>query len=179
MASVYSTVRTQLVGLNRLEGEEAFRSTVAELVAETNRQLCAGTAADKFTTLLFGIYDAVDGRFTYTNAGHLPPMIVRGQETRELDVSGMVVGAFPSPVYESSAVVLESGDLFAAFTDGVTEPENPYEQEFGEARLAELLIRESDRPLDEIIKTIMDEVDDRTDSPELQDDMTMLLARRL
>ena len=91
----------------------------------------------------------------------------------------MVVGAFPSPVYDSSAVQLESGDLFAAFTDGITEPENPYEQEFGEARLSELLVREADRSLEEIIKTVMDEVDDWTDSPELQDDMTMMLARRL
>ena len=179
MAAVHSTVRTQLVGLDRMADESTFRLTVANLVAETNRQLCAGTAADKFTTLLFGIYDAPSGAFTYTNAGHLPPLIVRGSETHELDVNGMVVGAFPQPSYESSTLRLESGDLFAAFSDGVTEPENPYEQEFGEARLAELLVREADRPLDEIIQTVMGEVDDWTDSPELQDDMTMLLARRL
>ncbi len=179
MAAVHSTIRTQLVGLDHLADQDAFRGTVASLVAETNRQLCASTAADKFSTLLFGIYDAPTGAFTYTNAGHLPPMIVRGSETHELDVSGMVVGAFLEPLYESSSLRLQSGDLFAAFTDGVTEPENPYDQEFGETRLAELLVREADRPLDEIIRTVMDEVDDWTDSPELQDDMTMLLARRL
>jgi len=179
MAAVHSTIRTQLVGLDHLAGEAALREAVSGLVAETNRQLCAGTAADKFSTLVFGIYDAPTGAFAYTNAGHLPPLIVRGSETQELDISGMVVGAFPGPTYESSSVHLESGDLFAAFTDGVTEPENPYEQEFGEARFAELLVREADRPIDEIIKTVMDEVDNWTDTPELQDDMTMLLARRL
>ena len=63
---------------------------------------------------------------------------------------------------------------------GVTEPENPYGEDFGEERLAEVLIREADRPIEEIIAALLREVEEWTGQiPELTDDMTMLIARRL
>jgi sigma-B regulation protein RsbU (phosphoserine phosphatase) len=90
----------------------------------------------------------------------------------------MVVGAFPQALYDSSLVALKSGDLFVAFTDGITEPENPYGEEYGEQRLFDLLIREAGRPVQEIIEKAMREVIEWTGQSALQDDMTMLVARR-
>ena len=97
---------------------------------------------------------------------------------RQLDVSGLVAGAFPHAQYESSKIQLQAGDLFVAYTDGVTEPENAYEEEFGEQRLIEALLRHADRPIDEIIQAVMQEVIEWTGETTLQDDMTMLVARR-
>jgi len=177
MAAVHSSVRTQL-GLSRGLGDDGA-AEASELVAETNRQLCAGTAPEKFATLFFGIYDQRDNRLYYVNAGHLPPILVRNGVAKPLEVTGMVVGAFPGQAYEARTLELEPGDLLAAFTDGVTEPENPYGVPFGEERLAEILIREADRPLEAVIRAVMDEVIAWTGAqPELTDDMTMLAARR-
>jgi sigma-B regulation protein RsbU (phosphoserine phosphatase) len=92
----------------------------------------------------------------------------------------MVVGAFAHACYEASTVTLEPGDLLVAFTDGVTEPENPYEEQFGEERLMETLVRLADLPLPEIIQSVVAEIDAWTGgAPEQQDDMTILVARRL
>ncbi len=179
MAAVHSTLRTQLALLG--SGGEDIHHAVGRVVAETNRQLCAGTAPEKFATLFFGIYDEPSRRLHYCNAGHLPPMLCRRGTIIRLDVNGMVVGAFPHPEYESSSIELIPGDLLCAFTDGVSEPENPYGEEFGEERLGEILARESDRPIQEIIRIILKEVNEWSNGAEasIQDDETILLARGL
>lgn len=177
MATLHSIVRTQLALLTRIDSRELGRSA-AELVDRTNKQLCESTAADKFSTLFFSVYDEESSRLFYANGGHLPPLLVRRGKVEPLDVHGMVVGAFPFASYEHGVVTLEAGDLLVAFTDGVTEPENAYGQEFGEDRLRELLLLHGDRPLEEILATVMREVVEWTDDPTLQDDMTMLAARR-
>lgn len=177
MAAVHSTVRTQLAAMT---GGDDLAEAARTLVSETNRQLCAGTTPEKFATLFFGIYDDERSELAYANAGHLPPILVREGGTQRLEVTGMVVGAFTIAEYEARVIKMEPGDLLAIFTDGVSEPENPYEEQFGEDRLEDLLLRESDRPLADIIRASMEEVEGWTgDVPELQDDMTMLTARRL
>ena len=176
MATLHSIVRTQLSVLAQGNGE--LRLSTAEMVSRVNAQLYTGTSPEKFSTLFFGAYDESESVLSYSNAGHLPPVLVRGGEIRRLDVSGMVVGAFPQALYESSNLELKSGDLLVAFTDGVTEPENPYGEEYGEQRLFDLLIREGSRPVQEIIDRAMREVIEWTGQSALQDDMTMLVARR-
>lgn len=176
MASMHSIVRTQLSLLTGSTGELAL--STAELVARASQQLYAATAADKFSTLFFGCYDEQESVLVYSNAGHLPPFLIRGGDVRRLDVNGLVAGAFPDSQYESSKIELKAGDLFVAYTDGVTEPENADEEEFGEQRLIEALLRHADRPIDEIIQAVMQEVIEWTGETTLQDDMTMLVARR-
>jgi sigma-B regulation protein RsbU (phosphoserine phosphatase) len=176
MATLHSIVRTQLSVLAQSNGE--LRFSTAEMVSRVNDQLYTGTSPEKFATLFFGAYDESESALSYSNAGHLPPILIRGGEVRRLEVTGMVVGAFPQALYESSMVELKSGDLLVAFTDGITEPENPYGEEYGEQRLFDLLIREAGRPVQEIIDKAMREVIEWTGQSALQDDMTMLVARR-
>jgi sigma-B regulation protein RsbU (phosphoserine phosphatase) len=175
MASVHSTIRTLL---GQLRVSDHLGSAVVDIVTETNRQLFAGTAPELFTTLFFGVYSNLNGEFVYVNAGHLPPLLIRGGQRIPLEVTGIVIGAFPGMKYESRTIGFQPGDLLAAFTDGITEPENPYGEEYGEDRLWTLLQREGDRPIDEIIAVVMDEVSSWVAGPIQQDDMTMLLMRR-
>ena len=125
MATLHSTVRIQLSPLAWVDPRR-LEHAVAALVSRTNKQLCQHTAEDKFSTLFFSVYDEQSGRLSYSNAGHLPPLLIRRGAVEPLDVHGMVVGAFPFAGYECGAVTLEPGDLLVAFTDGVTEPENAY-----------------------------------------------------
>ena len=178
MANLHSIVRTQLSLLRPADGGGEIVFSTSELVSRTNRQLVACTAPEKFATFFFANYDDRSGALAYCNAGHLPPLLVRRGKARRLDVNGLIVGIMAEAPYNSSLLQLEPGDLLVAFTDGISEPENAYDQEFGEDRLIEIVIRESVRPAHEIIEIVMEEVVAWTGAGELQDDMTMLVARR-
>lgn len=91
----------------------------------------------------------------------------------------MVLGVLPDNHYDQNCLELEAGDLLMAYTDGITEPENVYGEEFGEKRLADLLLTCSHRPLEEVVLAVITAVREWNNNPELQDDMTILLARRI
>lgn len=156
----------------------AERVSPARLVGELNQQLYESTAPEKFATFFFAIYDDASGVLAYTNAGHLPPILIRNGEAATLDTNGMVVGAFPFAEYGESAVRLEPGDLLVCYTDGITEPENAYGEMYGEERLKRLLLDNCEKSAEEIAQLTVEEVKRWTSTPELQDDMTMLIARK-
>jgi sigma-B regulation protein RsbU (phosphoserine phosphatase) len=183
MATVQASLRTQirscLESAASAPGAPNGFPTAAHLVTQLNQQLYAFTSAEKFATFYFGIYDDATGWLSYTNAGHPPPILIRGEEAIRLETNGMVVGAFPFSEYGESRIHLEPGDLLVCFTDGITEPENEYGEMFGEDRLTELLVKHSWRKPGEIVETILEAVGQWTSQPEQHDDMTLLIARRM
>ncbi len=173
MASVQSSLHAQLTA-----GANGSVSP-AVLVSRLNRQLYENTPPEKYATFYCGVYDEQNGRLSYTNAGHLAPLLVRRNNVIRLESNGMAVGLFPDFPYEQSAIELQPGDLLMAFTDGITESENAAGDQFGETRLTELLIRSSEKPLDEIVQVITSAIKDWAYDLDNQDDTTILLARRL
>jgi phosphoserine phosphatase RsbU/P len=153
--------------------------STSRVVSHLNQQLHADTAPEKYATFFLGVYDEGTKSITYTNAGHLPPILIRKGEPTLLEINGMVVGAFPFAKYGESCVELEPGDLLVFYTDGITEPENAYGEMFGEERLTELLVRNADLDEAEIVTAVTDAVRQWTGTDELQDDMTLLLVRQL
>jgi sigma-B regulation protein RsbU (phosphoserine phosphatase) len=148
------------------------------MVSELNQQLHATTSPEKYATFFFAIYDPKTGLLTYTNAGHLQPVLFRDGAATLLEVSGLMVGAFPFATYEESKLELRSGDLLVCYTDGITEPENEYGEMFGEQRLIDVVAKNVDRDEAHIIESVMESVREWTGVPELSDDMTVLLARK-
>lgn len=177
MATIQSTMRTQLSSTN---GSGTPNFSTAKLVSNLNRQLYANTAAEKYATFFFALYNEAAQQLTYTNAGHLAPMLIRGGSSVDLlDSTGTVVGAFPMVRYTEKTVQLSAGDLLVAYTDGIVEPENAYGEMFGEDRLKDLLVKYSRAEPAEIIARTMEAVNQWTGAGELQDDMTMVVAHRL
>jgi phosphoserine phosphatase RsbU/P len=105
--------------------------------------------------------------------------LVRDGQATVLEGGGMVAGLLPNVKYEQQDVLLRTGDLLAIFSDGIPEAEDAAEQEFGEARLAELLGIHTDKPLDNIITTVTGAVQKWIHDPEGRDDLTLLLLRKL
>jgi len=183
MAGIQSAMRMELRASLELAAPSyatanGFRLSTARLVSELNQQLHATTSPEKFATFCIALYDDETGMLTYTNAGHLPPILVHNGRSTPLDINGTVVGAFPSSKYDESKVELLAGDLLVCYTDGITEPENEYGEMFGEDRLIELVSKNADRDDHRVIEVVMDAVRQWTGAPELSDDMTVLLARK-
>jgi sigma-B regulation protein RsbU (phosphoserine phosphatase) len=81
--------------------------------------------------------------------------------------------------YGEATVHLEAGDILVAYTDGIVEPENTYGEMFGEERFQDLLAKYAHADSAEMMARVMEAVVQWTGSSELQDDMTMLVARRV
>jgi phosphoserine phosphatase RsbU/P len=155
------------------------RPSPARMLWLLNRHIYQTTQPEKYATLFLGFYDDDQRRLTYSNAGHLPPIILSEDGSmRRLDVGGTVVGLFDRMEYEEQTVQLQPGDLFIAFSDGMTEPENDF-GEFGEDRLVETIAAYRDLPLDRITEHAVAAVQDWIGSQEQPDDVTLVLARRV
>jgi len=149
----------------------------ARLTSLLNRQLYRSTPSEKYATLFFSTYNGPSRTLTYCNAGHLPPLIVRPDgSTRKLDCGGTVVGLFEEVPYEEGEVQLGAGEIFVAYSDGITEPENDF-GEFGEARLLQLIRENMHLPLERVSELVIGAVSDWIGGAEQPDDMTLVLAR--
>lgn len=156
------------------QGAEVSTGSVLSLL---NHQLFMSTPPEKYATLFLGFYDGRDRSLTYSNGGHLPPIILSEDGTiRRLEHGGTVVGLFDHMNYEEGCVELHDGEIFLAYSDGVTEPENDY-GEFGERRLIELVWENRTLPLARISELVTAAVEDWIGANEQPDDVTLVLAR--
>jgi len=182
MATLQAALRSQVSQSQPSPGDAAGllpQLDPATLVYKLNQQIYALTSPEKYATFFFALYDEASCTLTYTNAGHLSPLLFRNEDVVSLDSNGTVVGAFPFSKYDESSIVIQPGDLLVCYTDGITEPENAYDEEFGEARLIELVRKHAHQNDHEIIRIVFDAVRSWSGGPELHDDMTLLLARQV
>ncbi len=178
MAAIQSALRAQFYdGFAPTDGSKASSLSTAAVVSRLNLQLYENTPREKYATFFFAIYDPATRNLTYTNAGHLPPVLLRGRNVQRLEVGGTVVGLFSPLAYEQAEIQIQPGDLLVAYTDGITEPENTYGEEFGEARVLQVVNRAFGASPETLVEEIYRSVSDWTGSPDLQDDMTLLVAR--
>ncbi len=149
----------------------------ASLCHMLNLQLFESTPAEKYATLFISIYDGDSRRLSYCNAGHLPPLILGADgAVRRLERGGTVIGLISGVSFEQAHVELRPGDLFLAYSDGVTEPENEF-GEFGEQRLIGLVRENFDLPLARISDQVLAAVQDWIGANEQPDDVTLVLAK--
>ena len=175
MAALASTVRTQLRFCEEALGQ---RISTAQLVGQLNKHLCANTTPEKYATFFLSIYDETTSELHYTNGGHLQPLLIRDGNIEKLEVNGMVVGLFPHAPYTESTLQMLPGDMIVFYTDGVTEPEDADDEMYGEDRLAELVVRNSQLTSTEILEKIAAAVEQWTHAPESRDDLTLLIVRK-
>ena len=148
----------------------------AEVCGRLNSVLCTNTAIDKFVTLFYGVLDAKNGVLQFTNAGHLPPIVVSEEgRVARLENDGALLGIFPEWQYEVSTVPLATGDTLVLFTDGITEAEGADGEEFGEERLTDWLVSSRHLRSDILQLRLLDEVK-KFSNRALADDATLIVA---
>jgi sigma-B regulation protein RsbU (phosphoserine phosphatase) len=164
-------------GLMLASESQGAEVSPANLLTLLNHQLYASTPAAKYATLFLGMYDGPSRRLIYSNGGHLPPILISDDGSSQLlACGGTVVGLFDNLSFPEATVRLRPGDIFVAYSDGVTEPENDY-GEFGEDRLIELVRTNRHLPLERITEIVTAAVQDWIGDAEQPDDITLVLAR--
>jgi sigma-B regulation protein RsbU (phosphoserine phosphatase) len=176
MASLHSSIRALSFDTSSAGGAGISPAAMMETI---NRSLYRSTQSSRYATLFAACYAAETRGLTYSNGGHLPPIILTASGAVErLQAGGPVVGLLPGMAYSEATVQMHSGDLLIAFTDGVTEPEKDAEQ-FGEQRLIDLIQPIRNSPLPVIMAAVLKAVKQWIGDQEQPDDITLLLARQL
>lgn len=160
----------------------AFASSgvsLADTVTRMNTLMHASTAANKYVTAIFARVDPATGKCGVVNAGHNDGVIFRADGSVErLKAAGLAVGLFPGRTYAESEWRLEVGDVLTLYSDGVTEANDPDENEFEIERLVDVLAANAARPAAEIVESIFAAVDAFAATAPQYDDITVLVLRR-
>ncbi len=148
----------------------------AEVSTRLNRVLYSNIPLHKFITAFYGVVNIPRRTFTFTNAGHNPPLLVQADgECVRLDEGGSVLGAFPDLDYTQGEIQLRPGDRLLLFTDGLSEAVDKYNEQFGEQRLIDLLCEQRHRTPEELKEIVFDAVAEFCDDC-FRDDAALMIV---
>jgi sigma-B regulation protein RsbU (phosphoserine phosphatase) len=142
--------------------QAAFRGFASPAVSpealcdKLNSLICRNIASDRFITFFYAQLDGVARQLRYTNAGHNAPIVAHKDGSHDrLREGGGILGVFPVQAFDMGVYNLVSGDRVLLFTDGVTEACNPEGEEFGDARLLQLLAENHELSAEDLQRKIL------------------------
>jgi sigma-B regulation protein RsbU (phosphoserine phosphatase) len=171
-ALLMASLRASLRGIT-LDGPRDF----AKLMHKVNRLVYEASASNRYATFFFASYDPATRTLECVNAGHNPPVLLRGAETLRLEADGPVVGLLPFAPYTEQSMVLEPGDLLILYTDGISEAMTHDDEEWGEERMIAAAQAATNKPAGEVLDTIFAATDAFTAGAPQHDDMTLLVLK--
>lgn len=150
MSNLQASLRALVMHLHSLE----------VVTMSLNEMMFNDTKSQKFLSLFLGLVDTRRNGLHYINAGHVPPLLIHGEqgEYRELTDGGTVVGLFPQTEYKRGSVKLATGDILVCCTDGIVEASNVQEDEYGSDRLAACVARHRAKSASAIVDAVAAEV---------------------
>ncbi len=153
----------------------------AAALEEANRLILAETQSGLFLSAFYGILDTQNGRLTYTNAGHNPPLWYRAEDGQLVDLTtkGIILCVLDEVSLEEKSVDISANDVLVFYTDGITEAINAAYEEFGEERLRATIADHAHGTATDVMKAIVKAVEDFMGDQEQADDLTLFVIKRL
>jgi phosphoserine phosphatase RsbU/P len=162
--------------LLHVSGGTASDPTAA--VRQANQWIYEDGRSSMFVTVFYGVLDPAGMRFCYVNAGHNPPLLVRGDGVQELMGSrGIALGVVPDVSIAATTLDLRHGDILVLYTDGVTEAFNDQNEAFGEERLRVFVRVNREKPAREILEELVAEIRRFTGAAAQSDDITLVVVK--
>ena len=159
--------------------QAATNDSPSQTISRVNLALYRRGIESRFVTLMYGAMNP-DGRLTYCNAGHNPPLIISpgtSTQVRRLECGGPIVGLFDAATFEEETVTLHAGDWLIVFSDGVSEAMSASGDEYGESRIVELV--EGNKKLEprQLLEALFADVREFTRGAPQSDDITAMVLR--
>ena len=163
-----------------LKAEIRNNYAIRTIFFKVNNLLYESIERENYVTAVYGVLDVKNKIFTFSNAGHNPPILRRkGGQIEHLTEGGVALGILQNFDYKERALGLNSGDIILFYTDGVTEAKNESDEEFGTTRLEKILLESHNLKAKQIQDKIYEEVKDFTQNKPGQDDLTMIVIKVL
>lgn len=154
-------------------------SDPAGAIGHANQLICEDSKTCMFVTLFYAILDAKGMTLNYVNAGHNPPLLLKGEssDVTLLKAKGIALGVTDDVELQSVKIDLRPGDVLVLYTDGVTEAINNEEEEFGEERLLRVITENRSLPAQMILENILAAINEFAGSRPQHDDITIMVLR--
>ncbi|HZD93990.1 MAG TPA: GAF domain-containing SpoIIE family protein phosphatase [Candidatus Sulfotelmatobacter sp.] len=167
MANLQATLRALVMHLHSLE----------VLAFSLNEMLYTYTHGGKHLSVFLGLIDTRRNVLQYVNAGHIPPILVKGKsgEVKLLEEGGTVIGLFPQVDFTRGTVKLEKDDLLVCTTDGIPRISDDQKHEYGTRRLTDFVRRNRERSAQGIVDAVLAELSAYS-SASMNDDDKVLIA---
>lgn len=151
----------------------------AEVLTKMNTHLYNETDPSVFVSMLYGIWDTGTSTFTYSNAGHEPPILHTGKTSENFPSGGIALGAMDEvgDVLEDNSLALGENEALLLFTDGATEAHNEKREMFGLTRLQEAFAKATGRD-GRVVPAVLDSIRSFAENASQHDDITMLCMKR-
>ena len=152
----------------------------AAALRRVNDFLLPDTQQGMFVTAVYGELDVTTGSFTYVNAGHNPPFLLKpGGAMEKLTRTGIALGVTNEPNIFERTLIMVPGDTLLLYTDGLTEAFSPDGDLFGEGRLIESFADLRVDTAEDVVRVIEERLNEFIDPNPLSDDLTMLVIRKI
>jgi len=174
-AALFMVIAKTLIKNNTKSG-----NTPEEVFTNVNNQLCERNEQNMFVTAWMGVLEIDTGKFTFVNAGHNAPILKEGENYSWLKSKpGFVLGGIEDMKYSQNVINLNPNSRIFLYTDGITEAINKDEEAFGEERLFDVLAKEGNAEISEVLDSIKNKVDIFVGDLDQFDDITMLILEYL
>jgi serine phosphatase RsbU (regulator of sigma subunit) len=160
-------------------------SSAAEVLIKINKLVYQIMQNGLFVTMLYGILDVTNNKFTFARAGHELPLIYKfsDRSARSIKTVGMALGFEKGDVFttsiEEKTIKIEKGDTIILYTDGVTEANNRLTEEYGLVRIQGFLKENGNLSSNKLMELFYEDVKNFCLGTEQFDDMTVVIVQRV
>ncbi len=153
--------------------------SLGKLITKLNAIVHRDGLPNSFASLVYAEITADSGALRFVNAGHLPPIVLRAEGLEEMQKGEAALGLMASTQYAERKLELQSGDVFLAYSDGLTEASNERGEFFGSERLLKRLRLLRGSSPDAIGKALLGEIDFFVSDAPPNDDISLVILKRL
>ncbi len=152
-----------------------------DILIEINRRIYESMERNWFVTMTLALFDMQNNTVKFCRAGHMPVFAAENGTVNKYRTIGLGIGLEKGIIFERTLceeeLFLKQNQIFAFFSDGVTEAMNEKMDLFGEDNLTKLLLNKSARRSREILQDIWSSIKTYRGTAEVNDDMTMVLVK--
>lgn len=153
--------------------------SLSELGGEVNRIICRDGLRDRFASMVYVELSPESGRLRVLNAGHLPPLIRRGDSLQEMPRGAPAFGIVPGAAYLEQRVQLDAGELLVVYSDGLSEATSSGGEFFGDHRFSGILMGLGNLTTEEMGARLLSEVEEFIGGAPPSDDLSLVLLKRV
>jgi hypothetical protein len=151
---------------------------ISGVIHKLNRVINSSRLSTKFISLVYGELER-NGTFVYVNAGHPPPLLLKGSGVERLDVGGSILGPIKESVFDRGFAFIDPGDMVVFYTDGIIERVGKDGEPFDEEGLERFVREHMALPAREILEKLFAHLERFGGRAKWRDDATVIVLKRL